>query len=216
MADAMDILQTVPIVSGLMKRHTESGRKVMPIRTARLIYKRIRNHVDLQPNDMTLWDVLRETIARRVPNAPLYLYKQVRMELFSAETFIAPEFKVCLKNRGIEASKLYDLGDTQREANNLDRNTRRRMAQRVRKNLRHLWLEMAGMSKGEMESIGLHILDAMTATAGYGSLNNLLALVTMLSKKAGDKNEYRCRQPGSEFEHSPRLEIKDFRFKVAR
>ncbi|ORM42334.1 uncharacterized protein BXIN_1586 [Babesia sp. Xinjiang] len=213
-SDALVILQDSPYVSGLIKRHIDSGRKVMPISTARMIFKRIRNNVELQPQDMTLWDVMRKFIALRVPNAPLHLYKQVRMEIFANETYISPNLKRCLKRRGIEADGITELYTTQRgNTQDVDYSTRSRAAKVIRRDLRQLWISAANSSKIEMERIGLDIIDAMVAAAGYGTLNNLIVLVTMLSKLPDDNNERRCRQPGPDFEHSPLLEMKDFKFK---
>ncbi|GBE61425.1 hypothetical protein, conserved [Babesia ovata] len=211
--ESVGILRGVPIVSGLIKRHIDSGRKVMPIRTARVIFKRIRSHAALQPQDMILWDVLRETIARRIPNAAPYMLKQVRMEIFANDTFTNPTLYYCLKNRGVDTSKMGELLNAKASTiYDTDYATRRSIANKIRIQLRHAWLDLSDSDRKEMERQGLNIIDAMVATAGYISLNNLLVLVTMLSKESLDQRAI-CCQPGHDFGPLGRLTIRDFKYR---
>ncbi|CDR95376.1 hypothetical protein, conserved [Babesia bigemina] len=211
-SQSLDLLRNVPIVSGLIKRHIESGRKLLPIRTARVIFKRVRSHAELQPEDMILWDVLRETITMRIPNATPYILKQVRMEIFGNETFTDPTLYYCLKNRGIDTSTMDEILKEKGSAiHDMDSAIKFSMANKTRTQLRRAWLDMSDSNKKEMERLGLNIIDAMVVTAGYSSLNNLLVLVTMLSKRSLDQPA-KCCQRVHEFERLGRLKLRDFKF----
>lgn len=214
-SDAMNTLLNVPIVSGLMKRHLESGHKMMPINTSQMIFKRIRRNTILKPEDLMLWDIAREAISRRVPHAPLYIYRQVRMELFAADTYIAPTFRFSLERRGIDTTGLYDSTNGLDDITpGMDYAKRRKIAKQISRNLKKIWLNNSKSQRSEMDRVGLEIIDAMAATTGYESFNNVLILVTMLSEKPATTQLWRCQQPGPEFEHSTRLEVKDFKYKL--
>ncbi|KAK2197764.1 hypothetical protein BdWA1_000767 [Babesia duncani] len=213
LANALDILKEAPPVMGLIKRHLDSGHRIMPVNRARMIYKRIRRNVDLPLEEMMLWDVLRDLISKRVLDTPLRVYKNTRMELFSSRTYLNPILPQELEKRGIDASKLYyGTGGLPMDMENMERNEKLRLAKAIARNIKQIWLETADNNVNNLEKTGLQILDAIAAAAGYRNLNNVLVLVTLLSKPQ-DKISRFTRQPGPEFEHSPRLELKDFRFK---
>ncbi|EDO05241.1 hypothetical protein BBOV_I001570 [Babesia bovis T2Bo] len=208
--EALSTLREVSSVSGLVKRHIGSGRTLMPINTARMIFKRIRNRTPLEPRDMVLWDIMRKVLETKVPNAPRRIQKQARMEVLATDTYLSPYLDICLKNRGIDPAGLSEIrGNLQ----DMDYDKRKSTARAVRKHIRRLWIDSAKGSKCEMERLGMEIIDAMASAAGYGGLNNVIILVKMLSKPPANKHEARCRQPGPEFERSAKLEIKDFKYK---
>ncbi|KAK1442898.1 hypothetical protein BgAZ_304160 [Babesia gibsoni] len=209
------ILSNIPLVAGLVKRHIDSGHKVMPVATSRMIYKRLRRNSALKPDHLLLWDIMRETILRRVPKAPLYIYKQARMELFSDEVYTSPVLGTLLEKRGLDVTDLFDL--TQQK-NNCNGDTtyleKRRIAKQMRMNLKSVWHKNAGFVRSDLERVGLEIIDAMAMAAGYEGINNILVLASLLSEKSGDTKEWRSRQPGPDFEHSASLELKDFKYKL--
>ncbi|UKJ88026.2 hypothetical protein MACJ_000468 [Theileria orientalis] len=209
-----DILANVPHIAGLMRRHLESGHRIMPLKRAKMILRLVRAEVELQPEDTTLWDVLKRLIARRVMNAPSRVYKQVAKQVLALGNYLNPKLKSEMESRGIEAGGLYEhTGYAEAEGGienveALSREQRIELAKRIRANVKSIWLRNGSYS---FEDTGLYLIDALSAAAGYENLTNVLTIVSMLSKKPENRLEEHSRQPGPEFEHSPRLEFKDFR-----
>ncbi|AFZ80733.1 hypothetical protein BEWA_001400 [Theileria equi strain WA] len=211
-ASALKILATVPYVSGLIKRHLESGHKTMPVKSARNVFMRVREEVELLPEEMILWDVLRDLISRRVLNVPARIYRQVRTEFFSVANYLSHSLKRELEKRSVDTSILYyGIDKIPEDIKSISREERMDLAQKVGRNLKQIWLNSANKNNRTFEDVGLYILDAMAATAGYKDLKNVITLVTMLSKPIVGKIEKKTRQPGPDFEHSPHLEFKDFK-----
>ncbi|XP_954191.1 uncharacterized protein TA20160 [Theileria annulata] len=209
---ALDILVEVPYISGLIKRHLESGRKIMSLKRARMILKRVRSEVELLPEDMVLWDILKSLISRKVLNAPSRLYKQAAKQILALKNYLSPNLKQEIESRGVDAVKLYkDTNGLPQDLESISWDERVDLARKIRKNVKNIWLENRQHS---FEDTGIRLVDALSATAGYKDINNVLTIVSMLSKPPQTKVERLSRQPGPEFEHSPRLEFKDFKNKI--
>eukprot|EP00375_Theileria_parva_P003426 XP_766108.1 hypothetical protein [Theileria parva strain Muguga] len=209
---AMDTLVQVPYISGLVKRHLESGRKTMSLKRARMILKRVRSEVELLPEDMVLWDILKDLISRKVLNAPSRLYKQVAKQILPLKNYLSPTLKQEIENRGVDPTKLYnDTNGLPEDLESIPWEERVDLARKIRKNVKNIWLENRRHS---FEETGILLVDALSATAGYKDINNVLTIVSMLSKPPATKVEKFSRQPGPEFEHSPKLEFKDFKNKI--
>ncbi|BAM39084.1 conserved hypothetical protein [Theileria orientalis strain Shintoku] len=212
--ETTQILANVPQIAGLMRRHLESGHRIMPLKRAKMILRLVRAEAELEPEDTTLWDLLKKLIARRVMNAPPRVYKQVAKQVLALANYINPALRSELESRGIATEGLYEHtayanaeGGIE-NAENLSREERIDLAKRIRANVKTIWLKKG---RNAFEDTGLHVIDALSATAGYGNITNVLAIASMLSKRPENRLEEHSRQPGPDFEHSPRLEFKDFR-----